>query len=89
MAISALVNGLHLALRVGDVDRTRRAAARLDLLADPFSPEFSAAVRYLKNRVGAFFGGLPWQPQNAARSLFFELLREERSASGRVCRALF
>lgn len=86
--ISTLVNGLHLALLAGDVERAERAAARLDLLADPYSPEFSAAVRLLRNRVDARARGAPWQPDVRTKSLFHALLRDGRSAAGRVCRAL-
>jgi len=85
--ISTLVNGLHLALIAGDAERSQRAAARLDLLADPYSPEFSAAVRCLKDRLEEA-GEEPWRPDERTRSLFHELLREGRSAAGRVCRAL-
>jgi len=85
--VSTLVNGLHLALMAGDVVRARRAAARLDLLADPYSPEFSAAMRYLKNRL-AEDGGERWRPDERTSSLFHGLLREGRSPAGRVCRAL-
>ncbi len=46
--IGPLASGLYLALRAGDLRRSQRAAARLDLLVDPTEPRFEAAVRRIQ-----------------------------------------
>jgi len=46
--VPALVGGLALAWRARDLRRTRRAAARLDLLVDPDEPAFGAALERLR-----------------------------------------
>ena len=86
--LSTLVYGLFCALRAGDVTRTRRAAARLDMLADSGSPEFIAAVRRLAGHRHAGAKSEPFQPHRRTARSFRALLAEDQTPSGRVCRAL-
>ena len=86
--VSALVQGLHLALRAGDAERARRAAARIDLLVDPLSPSFGAALSRLRRRVARFDGALSPYPEDSIRDLLEDLLRADRSPVGHVARAL-
>ncbi len=85
--ISVLVEALHLALRIGEPELVRRAAARLDLLIDPSLPEFSAALGLLRIRRGVY-GGLELASDGETRRLFEDLARVPRSPSGRVARLL-
>jgi hypothetical protein len=84
----ALLSALQFALLVGDVERARRAAARLDLLADASSAQFERDLARLRAWMDARGPGLPWQPLGAARELFRTLARTPRSPAGSVCRAL-
>ena len=83
--VSALVEALSTTLEVGDLARARRAAARIDMLVDPFSPAFAAALGRLRLR-HRVLGTPEAPPARALASLARELARERRSPSGRVAR---
>lgn len=87
-SVLSLVSALQLAFLVGDVARAGRAAARLDLLVDPASPEFSAALGRSRSWMEVFSQGRPWRPRNETEPLFRSLLLAPSSPAGRVCRFL-
>ncbi len=89
--ITAVVEALGLTLVIGDPARARRAAARLDMLVDPYAPAFVAALARIRARVQRFDGGrtlrfLARHPKTAI--VRNELARELRSPAGCVARAM-
>ena len=86
--IGPLVGCLFLSLALGEADRARRAAARLDLLVNPDSPAFARELARLRLCIELFRGGLPWAPPAATAPLVDELARGGRSAAEEVGRTL-
>ena len=84
-AVSTLAEGLHLAIRAGNRAAVLRAAARLDMLVDPASPAFAAALARLRER--ARTRGLRPRCERSVRPLLRELFGELRAPSGMVARA--
>jgi hypothetical protein len=86
--VDALVSGLYLVLRARETERLQRAAARLDILVDPFEPAFRSALARLRDWVG-------WEqrrdgrvPACVATPGARGLISREASPTGRVLRLL-
>jgi tetratricopeptide (TPR) repeat protein len=84
----ALLSALQFALLSGEVERARRAAARLELLSDASSARFGQDLARIRAWMEIRGPGLPWRPDGATRELFRTLARSPRSPAGSVCRAL-
>jgi len=85
--LEPLLSGLYLSLRAGDRRRAERAAARIDLLADPLAPEFASALERLCRRRLRACGEGPMAGKGTER-LLAELACGGLSPAERVGRAL-
>jgi hypothetical protein len=83
--VDALVSGLYLVLRARGTERLQRAAARLDILVDPFEPAFRSALARLRDWVS-------WEQRRSGRTPACGagrgLISKEASPTGRVLRLL-
>jgi hypothetical protein len=89
-SVDALVGVVPLAVEAGDFARLQRAAARLDLLIDPGSSEFRAALGRLRARGRLLDVATVSHALSSLDvfTLFSELASSGRSPAERVCRAL-
>ena len=86
--VEPLLAGLYLGIRAGDRRRAERAAARIDLLADPKAPEFAAALARLREWRRRLCGPGPLAGAADTERLLAELTRGGSSPAERVGRAI-
>lgn len=90
--VGPLVSQFFLAVTLGDLQRARRAADRLELAAQlrdgGEDPAFHTALERLRTRVQLCRGGLPWDPPLSTAGLVSDLARGASTPARDVCLAL-